>query len=75
MPKAIDCHKCEHYYVTWENEFPYGCKAMGFKSKRLPCIDVRVSSYRACLLMEKKKKQKREERGWPVSPLVEQGGS
>jgi len=34
--KMIDCHKCEHYYVTWDKHFPHGCKAMKFKSKQLP---------------------------------------
>ena len=41
MSKNTDCHKCNYYYVTWEVNFPHGCRAMGFKSKRLPIIDVR----------------------------------
>jgi len=56
----IDCHKCEHYYVTWDKEFPYGCKAMGFKSKQLPSIVVRVSSDRECLLNKEKAMNNRE---------------
>jgi hypothetical protein len=55
----IDCHKCEHYYVTWDKNFPHGCKAMKFKSKRLPSIEVRVSSHRECLLYKEKKQEKR----------------
>ena len=50
----IDCHKCKHYYVTWDKNFPHGCKAMRFKSKQLPSIDVRISSQRECLLFNKK---------------------
>ena len=54
----IDCHKCKHYYVTWDKEFPHGCKAMGFKSAQLPAIEVRVNSNRNCLLIQKKKEHK-----------------
>jgi len=55
----IDCHKCKHYYVTWDKNFPHGCKAMIFKSKQLPSIDVRVSSLRECLLFIKKETVKK----------------
>ncbi|MBP2665570.1 MAG: hypothetical protein H6Q76_550, partial [Firmicutes bacterium] len=36
----ISCHKCKHFYVTWDNSFPYGCKAMGFKGKIIPSMMV-----------------------------------
>ena len=55
----IDCHKCEHYYVTWDKEFPHGCKTIGFKSIQFPSIVVRVNSNRECLLFEKKAKNKK----------------
>ncbi len=32
----INCFQCQHFYVTHEPAFPYGCRVMGFKSKRLP---------------------------------------
>jgi hypothetical protein len=54
----IDCHQCKHYYVTWDKNFPHGCKAMGFKSKQLPSIDVRVTSSQECLLVKKDKADK-----------------
>ena len=38
---VADCHKCSHYFVTWQINFPHGCRAMGFKSRRLPNLDVR----------------------------------
>ncbi|RJQ56941.1 MAG: uracil-DNA glycosylase [Desulfobacteraceae bacterium] len=49
-PKRIDCHKCAHYYVTWEEKFPHGCRAMKFKSKRLPSDAVMESSRMPCML-------------------------
>jgi len=45
----IDCHKCRHYYVTWEKEHPHGCRAIGFKSVRLPSMEVKASSGKECL--------------------------
>jgi len=53
----IDCHKCDHYYVTWDKHFPHGCNAMKFKSKQLPSTVVFVSSNIECLLFKKKKRK------------------
>jgi len=51
----IDCHKCEYYYVTWDKDFPHGCKGMGFKSRQLPIFTVHESSPGMdCLLFKKK---------------------
>ncbi|HDI59121.1 MAG TPA: uracil-DNA glycosylase [Desulfobacteraceae bacterium] len=50
----LDCHRCIHYYVTWDKRFPHGCKAMGFKSKQLPSISVFASSNERCLLFKEK---------------------
>ena len=51
----IDCHKCLHYYVTWDKNFPHGCKAMGFKSKQLPSLSVLKSTPNIdCLAFEPK---------------------
>ena len=41
---AVDCHRCEYYYVTWEERTPHGCRAMGFKSRRLPSLVVRETT-------------------------------
>lgn len=50
----IDCMKCVHYYVTWDVNFPRGCKAFGFKSHVMPSITVRRSSGQACMNFEPK---------------------
>jgi hypothetical protein len=44
-----DCGHCEHYYITHEANFPYACRALGFKSKRKPHLDVLESSGARCL--------------------------
>jgi hypothetical protein len=50
----IDCHTCKHYYVTWDEQFPHGCRAMKFKGKALPSTTVLSSSNIQCLLFVKK---------------------
>ncbi|MDA8138122.1 MAG: uracil-DNA glycosylase [Desulfobacteraceae bacterium] len=51
---SIDCHRCRHYFVTWEKRQPHGCKAMGFKSEQLPSIVVFHTSGEQCLRYEPK---------------------
>lgn len=52
--KRIDCRKCRHYYVTWQESAPHGCKAIGFKSAQLPSVVVFKTSGAACLYFEKR---------------------
>jgi hypothetical protein len=52
--KRIDCRKCRHYFVTWQESAPHGCRAMGFKSAQLPSVVVYRTSGRACLYFEQK---------------------
>lgn len=44
-----DCLRCQHYFITWDPAFPYGCRAMDFKSRRKPQLDVFESSGSPCL--------------------------
>lgn len=32
----IKCHGCYFFYVTYKPSRPYGCRAYGFISKKLP---------------------------------------
>jgi len=50
----IDCRTCKHYHITWDKHFPYGCKAMGFKSSTLPAREVFLSSGTRCEFFERK---------------------
>ncbi|WP_317987033.1 hypothetical protein [Sutcliffiella rhizosphaerae] len=49
LPKRINCLKCKHFYVTWDPNFPNGCKAFDFKTKQLPSLAVFRSSGLPCL--------------------------
>lgn len=51
-----NCQACLHFYITYEPAFPYGCRAMGFKSKQLPSAAVYASSGMPCQLFTPKKK-------------------
>ena len=44
----INCFTCEHFYIT------YGCRAMGFKSFRMPSVDVYGASGADCTLFTPK---------------------
>ena len=49
-----DCIKCKFFYVTWDPQMPYGCKAIGFKGKVQPNVTVRKTSGKDCLLFQRK---------------------
>ena len=44
----IQCRRCVYYYVTWDIQFPYGCKLYGVKSKQVPSIVVSKSIGMPC---------------------------
>jgi len=46
---GIDCYRCRHFYITWQPAFPYGCRAMGFKSRHNPAQEVLQTSGVQCL--------------------------
>ena len=50
----VRCADCRHFFITHEPGWPYGCRAMGFKSRELPCAAVLRSSGEACLAHEPK---------------------
>lgn len=54
--KKIDCRACGNFYITWDKDMPYGCKAHAFKSARIPSVVVFQSSGMDCLLYSPKKK-------------------
>ncbi len=34
------CLNCKHFYITWDNDHPYGCKGFDTKSKQCPSFVV-----------------------------------
>ena len=43
-----DCVLCEYFHITWDRDFPKGCKLFGFKSKHAPSIMVREATGAPC---------------------------
>lgn len=54
--RRINCFECQYLAITWDKNFPYACKKMGFKSKLLPSIQVKKDSNLDCQFFEKKVK-------------------
>jgi len=54
--KRIACQGCRHYWITWEQRFPYACRAHEFKTNRNPALAVFQASGIPCQLYSPKKK-------------------
>lgn len=52
--ERVECFKCRYFFITWDPNFPKGCKAYQFKTKQLPAIEVKKASGQTCLRFEKK---------------------
>ncbi len=50
-----NCLACRHFYITYDPLRPYGCRAMGFKSREYPAQVVHASSGIHCQLFAAKK--------------------
>ena len=48
MKNEVNCHKCQYYYITWDKNYPKGCRYFGFKGKAIPSDTVRLSSGEEC---------------------------
>ena len=48
------CARCRHHYITHDVRFPYGCRALGFKSRSEPCREVLAASGEPCAYFERK---------------------
>ncbi len=46
--KPVDCFQCKHMYITWDQNSPKGCRAFGFKTKRMPSLVVFETSGEPC---------------------------
>ncbi len=48
------CAKCKHYYVTFDQTAPHGCRLYQMKSKMLPYLVVKTASGQTCQSFELK---------------------
>jgi hypothetical protein len=52
---SFTCYECCFYLVTWDSQFPHGCRAHTFKSKKMPSLEVFAASGLECMLFAPKK--------------------
>lgn len=52
----ISCFSCMYFYITYDPQFPYGCRAARFKSRRLPAKEMSASSGMDCQFFAGKEK-------------------
>ena len=50
-----DCKRCRWFYITWDPKKPYGCRAMQFKSKKLPALEVLEADGSVCISFKEKR--------------------
>jgi hypothetical protein len=55
----INCFNCIYFFVTWDDKFPRGCRAMDFKTKKIPSMLVQESSGMECTYFKAKKNSTR----------------
>lgn len=51
-PPTPGCKGCRHFYITYDASFPYGCRALQFKSRRQPYVEVQSASLTPCMARE-----------------------
>lgn len=44
----INCISCRYFYITYDPQFPYGCRVAGFKSRWMPAKVMYTSSGLDC---------------------------
>jgi len=57
MTGLPNCLQCIHYYITHDPARPYGCRALGFKSRINPARLVFETSGLHCQLFTAKKRR------------------
>ncbi len=55
---TVNCYECKYFYITWDRNFPKGCRLFGFKTYRLPSTSVFESSGNLCYGFIQKKEKK-----------------
>lgn len=57
----VNCFQCSHFFITWDKNFPHGCKVYGFKTRQLPSTAVQQASGAGCAAFQPKKTNRKHE--------------
>ena len=72
--KAPNCLECSHFLVTWEPDFPRGCKVFGIKTPNMPSAEVFAATGTHCPAFERIERRPRKSEGAPGSEGPDDGG-
>lgn len=45
----VNCLKCRYFFITWDKNFPRGCRLFNFKGKALPSVAVYEATGAPCI--------------------------
>lgn len=57
----INCFTCSHFFITYDPHVPYGCRAIGFKSRHFPSDVAKSCSGLKCQMYSPKKRRRSED--------------
>jgi hypothetical protein len=55
--EKINCFNCIHFFITWDDKFPRGCRAMDFKTRKMPSVAVYDASGMPCVRFKAKQQK------------------
>ncbi len=58
-----NCTKCRHFYVTWDQKTPNGCRRFGIQSKDQPAKIVAMAGLGDCQGFEPRKRPESDPKG------------
>lgn len=58
-----NCNQCRHYYVTWDQKNPNGCRRFGIQCKDSPSKVIAQAGLGDCMGFEEKTKNRPKEKG------------
>jgi len=56
----VKCIKCVHYFSTYDQQRPRGCRKFGFQSAKMPSILVKQETGQECIAFEERKATKKK---------------
>jgi hypothetical protein len=58
MRSMHNCKACNHFYIAWDKNFPYGCKLYEIKAKTSPDVQVLTNTGIPCQGYQSKEAKK-----------------
>ncbi len=62
-----NCSQCRHFYITWDQKTPNGCRRYGIQCKDKPSVIVAAAGQGECQGFEAKKRPGPENKGMDLN--------